>query len=79
MSEIDPATMARLTHAALAQPHGLVVTDRILRIKSDNESVQVTLGWDAPSGAPVPQSTLVMTKTFALSLAKAIQESSAGK
>ena len=70
---IDPVDdEARKT--AIGQPHTFVSVDRILKIKTDGYNVQVTLGWEIPSGGYSPVATAAMPLPFARELAEALLE-----
>ena len=58
---------------ALNIPHGLFVVDQLLKVKSDGQQVQVTLGWESPNEGINPIATLVMPANFAETLAKSLQ------
>jgi hypothetical protein len=76
MSEIDQQQLQlnRTIQAALNTPHQLLVIDRVLAVKSGPEQVQITLGWDTPSGVPATQATIIMPRSFANQLGKILAE-----
>jgi hypothetical protein len=70
---INPAD-EKAVETATAQPHGFVYIDKMLQIKTDGYNIQVTLGWQTPSGTYNPVVTAAMPAPFAKELAAALAE-----
>jgi hypothetical protein len=65
-------TQSQKRQQALNIPHGIFVVDQLLKVKSDGQQVQVTLGWESPNEGINPTATLVMSANFAEALSKAL-------
>ena len=68
---INPADDDKKRNAT-TQPHGFFYVDKLLKIKSDGYNVQVTIGWETPSGNYHPVATAAMPIPFAKELGDAL-------
>lgn len=61
-----------LNKTATAQPHAFSYVDRLLNLKSDGYNVQITVGWETPTGTYAPVATVAMPAPFAKQLGEAL-------
>ena len=77
MTEIIDPTIEAKKNQAVQIAHQLFVVDSLLKIKSSEHHVEVTIGWDAPNDALLPVATLLMPRDFAAELGDALAKAAA--
>ncbi len=69
MTEIIDPTIEAKKNLAVQIAHQLFVIDSVLKIKSTEHQVQVTVGWETPHDSLMPVATLLMPRDFAAEFA----------